>query len=310
MKAEERRSPRPVKHQLDHELPTVIHHPEEEMPLLARWLDRAMQNQTRFWGLIGGVVVIAIALSVLGSGLSIGRATSDEAWTKLETAKTPGERVEIAKEFPRTPAERWALLQAASEYYNQGFNDLPSNREAALPNLKKALDLFQKVAEEAEPNSIQARVAALGEARTLEARNDRAKALARYDAIASNKAWAGSDEARDAARYARILKSPEAKDFYERLYTYKAPTATLPPSGGLDFPLPSGHPPIGGAPGMGDQASSPVFGPLDDLPFSSGTRPEPNLSDLPPPPPTPDTKASPVLPDDVFAPAGTPAAPK
>ena len=35
MKADESRSPLPVKHQLDHELPTVIHHPEEDMPLLA-----------------------------------------------------------------------------------------------------------------------------------------------------------------------------------------------------------------------------------------------------------------------------------
>src|SRR4051794_40835094 len=89
MKANESRSPRPIKHTREHELPTVIHHPEEDMPLLARWLDRAMQNQTRFWGLIAAVVLITVALSVLGSGLTLGRVASDEAWTKLETAKTP-----------------------------------------------------------------------------------------------------------------------------------------------------------------------------------------------------------------------------
>ncbi len=118
-------------------------------------------------------MLVTVGLSVLGSGLTLGRAASDEAWTKLETAKTPGDRVEIAKRVPqdrRPSAGR--CLQAATEYYNQGFNDLPAHRDAALPNLKKALDLFQKVADESEPNSPQARAAALGVARTLEARND------------------------------------------------------------------------------------------------------------------------------------------
>ncbi len=301
MKADERRSPVPVKHQLEHELPTVIHQPDDDMPLLARWLDRAMQNQTRFWGLIAAAVVLAIGLSVLGSGLTLGGAASDEAWTELENATKPGERVEIAKKFPKTQAERWALLQAATEYYNQGFNDLPAHRDAALPNLKKALELFQKVAEEAEPDSTQARAAALGEARTLEARNELVKARDKYDAIASNKAWSGTDEARAAARYALLLKSPEAEAFYKQLYAYTAPTATLPPSGGVDIPLPSGHPPLG-MPGVGSN-SIPGLRPMD-LPSPSGLRPEPNLSDLPPPPPSPESKTAPSLPDDVFAPAG------
>ena len=306
MKADERRTPLPVKHQLDHELPTVIHHPEEEMPLLARWLDRAMQNQTRFWGLIAAVVVVSIALSVLSSGLTLGRAASDEAWTELENASKPGERVEIAKKFPRTQAERWALLQAATEFYNQGLNDLPSQRDAALANLKKALDLFHKVAAESEPKSPQARAAALGEARTLEARNDRTKAIAQYDLIARNPDWAGSDEARAAARYARILKTPEAESFYKQLYAYTPPSATLPSGdvGGMDIPFPAGHPPIGGS-GAGSHFIPGLPG--IDLPLPSGSRSvEPGPSALPPPPPSPDPKTpSSTLPDDVFAPSAT-----
>ena len=136
-------------HQLDHAIPTVIHHPEEDLPLLARWLHRAMQNPTRFWSLVGGLVAVVVGLSVLATGFSLGKAASDEAWVELETAKTPAERVEIASRFPKTPAGRWALLQAANEYYGQGFADLPANRDAALPNLKKALDLYEQVAREA-----------------------------------------------------------------------------------------------------------------------------------------------------------------
>ena len=324
MKADERRTPAHAKHQLDHELPTVIHHPEEELPLLARWLDRAMQNQTRFWSLIAAIVLVTVGLSLLGSGLTLGRATSDQAWTKLENAKTPAERVEIAKNYPKTAAERWALLQAATEYYLQGFNDLPSHRDAALPNLKLALTLFQRVADESEPNSPQARAAALGVARTLEARNDRLKAIAQYERVAGNKAWAGTIEAREADRLARLLKSPEAEAFYKDLYAFNPPAATLPPGGvgGLDLPLPSGHPPVN-FPGM-PGGIIPGLGPVD-LPLpSSGRATEPNPSALPPPPPGPSDslpadpfapkaetpKPTSGLPDDVFTPGAKTGSPK
>src|SRR3954452_11283309 len=107
----------PSRHQLDHAVPTVIHHPEEDLPLLARWLRRAMANPTRFWSLIAGLVIVVTGLAILSSGLTLGRSTSDAAWIRLETAKTPSERVEIAREYPKTQAEQWALLQAATEFY-------------------------------------------------------------------------------------------------------------------------------------------------------------------------------------------------
>src|SRR4051794_20966656 len=202
-----------ARHQLDHAIPTVIHHPEEDMPLLARWVHRAMANQTRFWGLIAALVVVVTSLVVLTSGLSIGRSTSDAAWIRLETAKTPSERVEIAREYPKTQAEQWALLQAATEFYNQGFADLPANRDAALPALKKALDLFDEVAREAAQDSPQARAAALGAARTLEARNDLDKAIKQYEKVAST--WKGSVEAAEAERLAKALRKPENVAFYK-----------------------------------------------------------------------------------------------
>lgn len=315
MKADESRSPLPVKHEHDHAVPTVIHHPEEESPLLARWLQRAMENPTRFWGIIGGVIVVTLGLSLLSSGLPFGRATVNEAWGKLETAKTPGDRVEIAKDFPNTPAERWALLQAASEYYMQGFNDLPANRDAALPNLKKALDLFQKVADAAPAESTQARVAALGLARTLEARNELDKALKQYEKVAHAKAWAGTDEAREAERLGTLLKTPEAAAFYKDLYAYKVPEAILPPGGigNLPINLPTGHPPLNGptTPTTSSPFTIPLLGPTT-VPAPSGGATDPNPLLIPPPPPTPNPTpkgetpkaagAVPALPADVFAP--------
>jgi tetratricopeptide (TPR) repeat protein len=320
----------PLRHELDHAIPTVIHHPEDDMPLLERWLHRAMANPTRFWGLLSASIAVLIGLTVLANAFSTGRAVSDTAWAKLETAKTAAERVEIANEFPNTQAQQWALLQAATEYFNQGFNDLPENRDAALPTLKKALDLFEKVAAEAPADSPQARAAALGVGRTLEARNELEKAIKQYEKVAQTKAWAGTDEARQAAELARRLATPEAKAFYKELYAYKPAEATLPPGdvGNFNLPLPAGHPPVGG--------TSPVPPPAD----AKGANAEPNPLAVPPPPPTPAAKKegesksleieltkpseaprtetpkadAPGLPADVFTPGGekspSPSAPK
>lgn len=281
----------PLKHQLDHSIPTVIHHPEEDLPILARWLKHAMENQTRFWGLLVGLVVVVIGLTVLASGLSLGRATSDEAWTELELAKTAADRVEIAKKFPNTPAERWALLQAATEFYSKGFADLPNNREVALPDLKKALDYFDQVAESSPKDSPQARAAAFGKARTLEARNELDKAIKQYEYV--SKTWPDTDEAKQSDRLAELLKKPEAVTFYKDLYAYKPPEVTIPPLGQENLNLPPDHPPIGGS-----SFPSPLM--------------------IPPPPPSPTPSGTPKaeqpagadLPGDVFAPTAAPAAPK
>lgn len=287
MKADESRSPLPLKHKLDHAVPTVIHHPEDEMPLLRRWFHRAMEHPTRFWTLVAAVAVVVLGLSVLSSGLTIGKATSDAAWTRLETAKTPGDRVEIAKEFPNTPAERWAKLQAATEYYNQGFNDLPANREAALAALRKALDLFEQVARDAPAETPQARAAALGVARTLEARNDLDKAVAQYEKVAGTRTWAGTEEARTAARLAAALKTPEARSFYKDLYAFRSPEATLAPGGigNIPIPLPDSHPPLNGP--TVPTPTSPFAVPGAAATPSAGNAAEPNPLEVPPPPPSP-----------------------
>src|SRR5262249_40898743 len=79
----------------------------------------------------------------------------------------------------------------------------------------------------------------------LEARNDLAKAVAQYEKVARTKAWAGTEEAREAERLARELTLPGAIAFYKELYEYKPAEVSLPPGGvgNLNFPLPAGPPP-------------------------------------------------------------------
>jgi tetratricopeptide (TPR) repeat protein len=226
-----------VRHQLEHAVPTVIHNPEQNMTALGRLTFHVLQDPRKYstWAL--SVLLGILAVIVVSKFSSGGNARSSEAWSKLETAKKVEERVEIAKQYPKTTAATWALLQAASEYYVDGFDDLPRNPEVAIGNFKKAHDLFDQVYREASKDSFQARVALLGLARSLEARNDLPKAIEKYELVASS--WPGTPEAAQAKQLADALRVPAAADFYKQLYAYSPTKVTLPPMGTQDLQLPS-----------------------------------------------------------------------
>ena len=156
MKPDESRTHVKHRHEQDRAAPTVIHDPEQGMNLLERKLRHLMENQVQFWTLAIGIVVVLVGVSLLASGLPFGRVSSNEAWTKLESAKTAEEGEEIARDYPKTPAQRSAPLLVAAEYYMRGFADLPTNKDVALPLLKKALDRFQEVVDDSPADSPQA----------------------------------------------------------------------------------------------------------------------------------------------------------
>lgn len=318
-----------VKHEFEHAAPTVIHDPEQDMTILARWVHRGMAQGPKFWYLLGGVVLVVILLSMLASGLSAGRSSVSKAWSELNAAQTPSQKVEIADAHPGTEFGRVARLQAASDYFFAAIRDLPANREAAGPQLQKALETFRQVEKEAPKDSPEARNAALGVARTLEARNELPEAIDAYKAVASG--WPDTPEARQARTMAGRLADPEVVAFYKELYTYKAPAAAMPP--GLPG-LPADHPPLNGptvgAPALNGASTSDLLKSLTAPPLGSGpsmpAAPGPGPLDIAPPPlsapaPAPATKAEPApaakekesaapkageLPKDVFAPAAKP----
>ncbi len=206
------------------------------MTTLGRWVHHALQEPRRYlaWPV---AIVLAVVLIAVVWNLTSGRSSSDaEVWSKLDTAKTTADRVEVAKSNPGSSAATWAKLQAATEYLNQALADLPNNRDVALPTSRKALDLFEDVAREAPADSPQARVAALGKARVLEMRNELPKAIEQYELVA--KDWPDSPEAAEARRYAEALKDPQAAAFYKELYAYSPTKMTLPPFGSETLPLP------------------------------------------------------------------------
>jgi hypothetical protein len=286
----------PPRHLYEHDQPTVVHHPEEDMTILGRWLSRGLEKGPIFWLFLVGSVLAFVAIVAFGNLLTTSQGGDVKAWDELAAAKTPEERIEIAKSFAGTQAAQWGLLQAANDLYLQGFGDLPNNREAALPRLRKALDLYQQVAKETPSTKPAARIAALGVARTLEARNELAEAINQYKAVVSR--FPDSLEADQAAEILKDLQRPDAADFYKQFYAYKAPQVTLPPGGDATFGLPPNHPaldaPTTFGPSLGGgSALDSLLSPGAGQPSLPGTPPP--LSALPEPPPAatiPATKAA------------------
>jgi hypothetical protein len=222
-------------HQLDHAEPIVIHQPQEDMTVLARWLQRGMEQGIQFWLMVGGVIVILVALAVLTSGLAASRTTATQAWGELLQAKTVEDRLEVAKANPDTAVALWAKLLSAQEEYTYGVDDLTAGnrKETVGPRLSKALQLFQEVAKEAPKDSSQTLAALFGVARTLEARNELAEAIEKYRELATK--FPNAPEAKQSLALAKALEEPINQQFYKELYTYKPP-ANPSPGGGLGGP--------------------------------------------------------------------------
>jgi tetratricopeptide (TPR) repeat protein len=272
---------------------TVIHHYEEDDTLLASWLRKGLDQGPKFWLLLGGSVALAVLIGLLINKLSTSESSSSSAWTELMLAKGVNDLKKVADERPDSPVAGWALLRAAEARYREGFDDLPSNREAAMPLLKQALDLFQQAEQDSPKDSPQKRMAALGTARTYEARNELDSAIKQYETVAST--YPGADEAKLAEAQAKVLKDPQSAQFYREFYAFKPKDVTLPPRGSSLFNIPGMPTPGLDRPGGLDLP--PIFGP--DTPSSApSTAPRTGGGELPgnvfenPAPPAPTPPAS------------------
>jgi hypothetical protein len=276
------------KHRPEH-APTVIHDPTADETILARWLRESMEKGPRFWLPVGLAAVGIVALGIVLGNLGTGSSATSQDWNALLMAQNVEDQVKLGQDA-EGPVAGWALLQAAEERYREAFNDLPNNRDAALPLLSSAHDLFQQAREKAPADSPARRFAAMGMARTLEARGDLEGAIQQYQDVI--KSFPNTDEAKHAEELVARLKKPESVAFYQKFSAYKPPEVTIPPHGttGLDIPglpgLPANHPPLDGPTVPAPDIDSPTTGTLPLLPpLDTGE------SDVPPPPPTPPATA-------------------
>lgn len=275
--------PQEPKHLLEHET-TAIHDPHADETILGAWLRRNLEKGPYVWiaaaCVICGLCLLWIVMSTLGSK----RSTSSQAWEDLILAKDVDARAKVGATVSG-PASSWGLLQAAEARYQEAFQDLPANRDAALPLLTASHDLFRQARDKAEPGSASRRMAALGMARTLEARGDLDGAVTQYKEVARD--FPETPEGKEATELAERLRKPEVIQFYKEFSAFKPASPTLPG-------LPSDHPALEGpavpAPGLNLPSSVTVppggSTPLGNIPLPTPT-PAPAPAPEPAPAPTP-----------------------
>ena len=233
------------RHQYEHVAPTVIHDPERDMMFLDRWVHRASKDPVKLWGFLAAAAVAVLIVVIVYNVVGGGESASTLAWNGLDSARSADDKLDVAKAHPNSPAAPWARLDAATQLYQSGVADLPSNSDSALQTLKKAADLFEQIAKSEPKDSMTAVTAAFGLARCLEARNELPKAVEQYELVA--KTWPDSAQAAEAKKLAAVLQKPDAATFYKDLYAFKPTKVSLPPLGteNLDFPdvVPAPPPP-------------------------------------------------------------------
>ncbi len=267
--------PAPLKHIHEH-APTQIHDPTADETILERWLRKNLERGTTFWLLVGAALVVVVAGWMLLRGTGQGRSDESRSWETLILAQDPEERIEVANEGASAgAAAAWAALQVAEGQYMEAFNDLPQNREPALKKLDSAFTFFKKAHGLAEKGDYLRALAAMGMARTLEARGDLDGAIEQYEAV--EKEFPGTPQASRAEQLAVALKQPRNIAFYDQFSSYTPEEMVLPPGGTDIFDLPTGGP--GGAGGInlplpdlgtGSTSSTPA-GSLPEMPDLGGS---------------------------------------
>ncbi len=273
--------PQEPKRLLEHET-AAIHDPHADETILGAWLRRTLERGPYVWILAACAICALCLLWIVMSTLGSKRSTSSQAWADLILAKDIDARAKVSA-ATTGPAASWGLLQSAEARYQEAFQDLPANRDAALPLLTAAHDLFRQARDKAEPGSASRRMAALGMARTLEARGDLDGAVTQYKEVARD--FADTPEGKEAAELAERLRRPDVIAFYKEFSAFKPASPTLPG-------LPSDHPPLDGptlpAPGLDlpTSVTIPAGGssPLGSIPLPA---PTPAPAPVPVPAPTP-----------------------
>jgi tetratricopeptide (TPR) repeat protein len=282
------RAPRATEH-----APVVVHHPEQDETVLARWLRLGMERGTGFWLPVAAVGALAIAGILVASNWRPGNSGEAQAWVDLSTLgpRDTEARTKIAEQFPDSLPAAWANLQVAGIRFDEGVDKLATDRDTAVGLLKKAAELYEQVAKgklAQDKDSPLARAAAFGQARCAEALNEPDRAIEQYERVASR--WPNSPEAKEAEKLAKRLRQPEARDFYKRLYAYVPSQTSLPPAGESRSPLDS----LLRAPNLNDVLPS-VFPPDADEKKAEDAKGDETKADAKP-------KAAGGLPGDVFAP--------
>jgi len=269
MNEQEKQLPQAPEHLLEHAVETHIHDPDADRTALEKWVRHKLNGGPAAWGpWLGGSVLVLLLIAFLSSNAGSGQA-GETAWSKVLTASSAAEYVDIANEANTGSAAGWAGQMAANQFYNQALNSLLVSRETVDANLSKAKDAYEKTIIRANGvnDTELANLAQLGLGRTLELQGKLTEAIEAYNKVAA--AAGDSPLGKKAKGFAEALQKPEAKAFYQALAAYKPQ-----PVGANGLPA-----------GMGLPPNHPSLdGPTINTPLPALPSPGDLLKDIAPPP--------------------------
>lgn len=308
-------------HLMEHATETHIHNPDEYRTSLEKWLRRMVAGGPAAWGpWLGGILLLVMGFAFFSQGGGSSKP-GEEAWAEILTARSAAEMNTIADVANTGSGAAWASQMSGNQYYNQALSSLMTSREEALANLGKAEKAYDAAIKRAAGvnDTELVNISRLGLGRTYEMQGNLTKAIEAYEQVA--KEAADSSVGKKAAKFAEMLKKPEAQSFYQALANYKPqPAAETGLGSGLG--LPPNHPSLDGPTQMTTKPALPDPGDLlRDIaapPALPGSAPSPSLAppagndlkDIAPPPASPKAAESkPTESKPAAAPESKPAEP-
>lgn len=172
-----------------------------------------------FFEQYGNYILWALAVVILGAtGATVwwrsASARAAAGWTELASAAAPADFARVADSFADSPVGAWARLREGESLLESGIRLMFEDRAAALADLTKARDSFEKLLNlPGTPGEIRMK-GLYGLARTLETLSDgdTAPAIAAYEKLL--REFPGSVYEETARRQIAALKSDELKQFY------------------------------------------------------------------------------------------------
>jgi hypothetical protein len=251
---------------------------------LSDWLEKSIDAIAPYTkAILGGLVAIVVAFLAYtlwqSQAAAAEQANWDQFYAAAEATDAEAEMVKFADAHPSEPAGLWARLYAADSQLAEGTQNLFTNRAAARPKLKEAVENYQAVAENAGKYEALVERAIYGQAKAYEAlgeKSDLDAAQKLYQQLVEQ--FAGGALAVDAEKRVADLKQPATKEFYDWFVkaTPSAPPTTGTPGIGPAFdpanvPTPPSDTPATVEPGFDPFKQSGAATPPTDLaPADSG----------------------------------------
>lgn len=187
--------------------------------------------------IVGGVVVAALFAIGWGVYTSFSRKNAAAAWTEYYFTLNAGDAESfkaIADKHPGSAAAIWAEQSAGDEYLADGIDAIYRDRGQGVELLKKAIDSYEKVKNNAQQAELRTR-AILGLAQAHETMGEIDQAKTEYQQVVDYGLQPAITKM--ATNRLAFLNSEAGKEFYAWFDKLK-PTPALPPSmsGNLNVP--------------------------------------------------------------------------